>query len=247
MRHHRAFGLALESLDVVVVDDSRPMQAILRSILHGCRVARVRCFDSAEDALVAMAVEPPHLAIIDWRMKPTSGLKLVRTMRQAKAGALALVPVILVTAHPTLRLIRHAILCGIQSVIAKPFAPNTLVTRILSILADDRRFDLDETGSVFHLEGTLRLLATQKTRWNALRGLPEDDDTLVLGTPSERRRPAAEVPYRPHPVAPDPHLADPYRPADGQGAAASGSRSAFAAVRRRSDDRATGQAGAEAP
>ena len=33
---HTAFGRTLDSLDVVVVEDSRPMQTIFRSVLSAC-------------------------------------------------------------------------------------------------------------------------------------------------------------------------------------------------------------------
>ena len=48
--HHRAFGRRIEELDVVVVEDSRPMQTILRSILTACGIERFRVFDQAERA-----------------------------------------------------------------------------------------------------------------------------------------------------------------------------------------------------
>jgi two-component system chemotaxis response regulator CheY len=43
--HHRAFGRRIEEFDVVVVEDSRPMQTILRSILTACGIERLRVFD----------------------------------------------------------------------------------------------------------------------------------------------------------------------------------------------------------
>ena len=48
MLHHRAYGLGVAALDVVVVDDAKPMQSILRSILLNAHVGRVRTFDGAE-------------------------------------------------------------------------------------------------------------------------------------------------------------------------------------------------------
>ncbi len=51
MKHHAAFGLAMEDIDAVVVEDSKPMQTILRSILLSFKVARVRVFDSVDEAL----------------------------------------------------------------------------------------------------------------------------------------------------------------------------------------------------
>jgi response regulator RpfG family c-di-GMP phosphodiesterase len=184
--HHRAYGEAIESLDVVVVDDAKPMQNILRSILHACRVARVRCFDNAEDALQSMLVEPPHLVITDWVMQPTDGLALVATMRRAQ-GAIALVPAILLTAHPTRALIERAIAAGVHYVVAKPIAPATLVKRLEAIITDGRVFEPDAARGAWRLEGAAELLAAQKRR--AIEIAAETDLPRRLGEARPRRVP----------------------------------------------------------
>ena len=171
MRHHRAFGVNIDQLDVVIVDDSRPIQTILRSILHSFRVERVRVFDNAEDALQSMLVDPPHLLITDWNMKPTDGLTLIRTMRDPRAGPVALVPAIVVTAHATRPLIEASVRSGAHYVVAKPLAPQTILKRMEALTIDRRCFVLDKAVGGYRLEGQEAALQAQRERWAKLTGV----------------------------------------------------------------------------
>ena len=81
MKHHAAYGLELEELDVAIVEDSKAMQTILRSILLSFKVARVRVYDSGDDAVEGMLNEPPNVILTDWRMEPVSGYQLLRLIR----------------------------------------------------------------------------------------------------------------------------------------------------------------------
>ena len=162
MLHHRAYGLAVTALDVVVVDDAKPMQSILRSILVNAHVARVRTYDGAEAAMQAMMVEPPHLLITDWNMQPTDGLTLVRSMRRRRMGQVALIPAIMITAHPTRALVEDALKTGTHFVIAKPVSPATLMKRIDFVLKDPRGFELLDDEKTVVLQGQTERTVTQR-------------------------------------------------------------------------------------
>lgn len=164
MLHHRAYGLGVAALDVVVVDDAKPMQSILRSILLNAHVGRVRTFDGAEAALQAMLVEPPHLLITDWHMPPTDGLTLVRSMRRRRMGQLALVPAIMITAHPTRALVEEALQAGVHFVIAKPVSPATLIKRIAFVQRDARGFSLLEDERTVVLQGQAERVSQERLR-----------------------------------------------------------------------------------
>lgn len=168
-RINRARGVALEDLDVVVVDDSKPMQTIVRSMLNAARVHRVRTFDNAGDAYRAMLVEPPHLLITDWNLPDTDGLSLVRSLRDPRSGPLVGVPVILITGHATRDLVEKAIASGIHFVLAKPLSPSNVLKRIAAALADERRFVLDRARGHYVLQGADELLAGQRQRWRDLQ------------------------------------------------------------------------------
>lgn len=214
MLHHRAYGLGVTALDVVVVDDAKPMQSILRSILLNAHVGRVRTFDGAEAAMQAMLVEPPHLLITDWNMHPTDGLTLVRSMRRRRMGQVALVPAIMITAHPTRGLVEEALQAGTHFVIAKPVSPATLMKRIDFVLKDARGFSLLDDEKTVVLEGQTERVASERKRWAA--GYAQQ--ALKLGAVAKGFReaaqgkaetPAAEAPKPAAPTEPGELVLDP--------------------------------------
>lgn len=206
MRQNRAEGVDLRDLDVVFVDDSKPEQGIVRSILSMARVARIRTFDRAEDAHRSMLVEPPHVVITDRHMPAIDGLTLVRTMRDPRSGPLVSVPVILVCDAPTRTLIEQAVGLGIHHVLAKPLSPALVIGRLEAITRDTRRFVHDETLGHWVLEDRERLIAAQKRHWRDLyagtRALavrtdaPEARRTAAAETPALERSAAAAAPAR---------------------------------------------------
>ena len=168
MRHSTAYNVPLESLDVVVVEDSKQMQTIIRSVLGAMRVQRVRTFDSAEKALQAMLSEPPHLIITDWKMEPVTGYQLLRSIRHRKMAPLCFVPVLMVTAHGTRSLVEKALMVGAHHVLVKPLAPAALHQRMEWIVRDPRKFVLEPGKDFFVIEGVAQALAVQSERRQAL-------------------------------------------------------------------------------
>lgn len=198
IRINRARGTALEDLDVVVVDDSKPMQTIVRSMLNAARIHRVRTFDNAGDAYRSMLVEPPHLLVTDWNLPDIDGLSLVRSLRDPRSGPLVSVPVILITGHATRRLVENAIASGIHFVLAKPLSPSNVMKRITAAIGDPRRFVLDAESGRYILEGASELLAGQRQRWREIH------EGALDPRPTQRATRAAPITVpadRPAPVA----------------------------------------------
>ncbi|MCE1235731.1 MAG: response regulator [Hyphomicrobiales bacterium] len=201
MRQNRAEGRDIRDLDVVFVDDSRQDQAILRSILSGARVGRIRGFSSAREAHHAMLVEPPDVVVTDFDMPQADGLTLVRSMRDARSGPLNTVPVILVASTPTRSLIERAISLGVHHVVAKPLSPAALIRRLEAVTQDRRAFVFDEVAGHFVLEDHDRLLAGQRQRWKDLiAGVRAFPTRRAVGGAAEPAEPVEVSENRP-PVA----------------------------------------------
>jgi len=167
MKHHTAYGLGLEDLDVVVVEDSKPMQTLIRSILISFKVARVRVFDSADDALEAMLSEPPNVILADWRMAPTSGYQLLRLIRHRHMEPLCYVPLIFITAHGTRALVDKGLRAGAHHLLVKPLSPATLHSRLAWLMTDDRPMVLENSG-FFNIEGINKTLDLQSEKIKTL-------------------------------------------------------------------------------
>ncbi|MCX2722491.1 response regulator [Roseibium salinum] len=169
MKHHAAFGLSMEDIDAVVVEDSKPMQTILRSILLSFKVARVRVFDSVDDALEASLAEPPNVILTDWRMEPTSGYQFLRLVRHRHMEPLCFVPILFVTAHGTRPLVDKALRAGAHHVLVKPVSPSTLYKRLRWLLTDDRPMTLEHSG-FYNIYGIHKTMDEQAGKMQSLAG-----------------------------------------------------------------------------
>lgn len=212
MRHHAAYGLGFESLDVMIVEDSKVMQSILRSMFNSLKVARLRVFGDGTEALAAMLSEPPNLIVTDWNMKPMSGYRLLKSIRSAGMGPLCRVPSIVVTAHATRAMVDRAMRVGAHHVVVKPFSPAAMVARLESILADQRPMILDEVRQTWRIEGVDQLIAANSAKLRALdtarqfhEGIANRaktvqasvdkilaDATIAIEVPTPRREPTGE-------------------------------------------------------
>lgn len=178
MEKHAAYGLPMELLDIMVVEDSKPMQTIIRSILVSCNVARIRMFDSAEDALQSMLAEPPNLIITDYRMSPMNGYQLLRSIRNRNMAPLCYVPVILITAHGTRSVVEKAYRGGAHTVLVKPISPRMLLKRLEWISRDSRPFEYDETGRCV-IKGVEEILNDNDERFEALNQARQYHDLMT--------------------------------------------------------------------
>jgi len=168
MSHHASYAVPNEQLDVVVIDDSRTMQGILRSMLNALKVRRIRLFDSTEIALHSMLNEPPNLIICEWRGGLVSGHQLLRMIRARFMEPLCYVPIIILTATPTRAIIDKAMAAGANLIVVKPISPAVLQERIAWLQRDRRELVLGPRGS-FEIEGVRDSMMAQQERAAAVR------------------------------------------------------------------------------
>lgn len=125
---------------VLIIDDSRHMRLIIKSILLtlGCKLIR-----EAGDAALAfkeMQNFPADLIIVDWNMEPLDGLDFVRLVRTAKDSRNPYVPIIMLSGYTEVRRIAEARDAGVNEFLAKPCSVEVLGTRINSIFKNPRDF-----------------------------------------------------------------------------------------------------------
>jgi CheY-like chemotaxis protein len=105
---------------IVIVDDSRAIQAIIRRSIEalGYRGAHVQAHSSAQSALDALDHATPDLVITDWHMPGMSGLELLQTLRQTHGKD---IKVGVVTTESSPDLLRQARDQGVAFILSKPF------------------------------------------------------------------------------------------------------------------------------
>ena len=168
MSHNACYSMPIEFLDIVVIEDSKPMQMILRAMLAALQARRIRLYDSGQKALQAMVREPPNLIITDLRMPGMSGLALLRAIRSPKMDPLCFVPVIVVTAHATQGVVEEAMNAGAHLLLVKPVAPQSMLERINWIINDYRRFVIGPDGS-YGIEGVTERMEARRNRAKAMQ------------------------------------------------------------------------------
>lgn len=142
MLHHRALGRDLEQLVVSVIDNRRPMLAVMRAMLAAIGTGRIETYEHPGEALETMARNVPDLVIAAAVMQPMAGAALVRSMRHKDCGPLCLVPAMLMSAHAKPRVVEEALRAGAHQVLVLPTSASTLYRRLDWLLNDDRPFEL---------------------------------------------------------------------------------------------------------
>ncbi len=151
----KAYGLELEELDVLVVDDNAHMRRLVETILQAFGIAQIRKAIDGTEALAEIKFRQPDLVISDWEMKPMDGCAFLEELRKADNKPACFIPVIMLTAHGRPQLIRRAFDAGASQFLVKPLTPANLLHRVDWILADTRPFC--EEGGRMRQKMTLRL------------------------------------------------------------------------------------------
>ena len=127
-------SMTMDSLSILVVDDSEPMRLLMRKMLTDLDVGFVRTAEDGTEALELVAAWRPRLVITDHQMEPMDGVEFVRQLRASADPPVRELPVIMMTAHTEVELLRDAVKAGVDDFLAKPISPFTLNERIHKVL-----------------------------------------------------------------------------------------------------------------
>ena len=119
-------NMSEESRRVLIVDDSRAIQAIIRRILQDGRELgplQIQTASDGAEALERMHDFKPDLVVSDWHMPGVSGIEMLQTLRQIGQGH---VPVGFVTTETNAQCLSQAHSNGAAFVVHKPFDDATL-------------------------------------------------------------------------------------------------------------------------
>lgn len=139
----------LSTLDIYVVEDNAQTRRMIATVLRTLGVGNVRDAGDARTALAEVRQKPPGIVISDWEMAPMSGAEFLRHLRHESSGVAGKVPVIVLSAHSSLAVIRGALEAGANQFLAKPVVPGKLLERIEFVLKDRRQLVLKDGQYVF--------------------------------------------------------------------------------------------------
>jgi CheY-like chemotaxis protein len=130
----------LRDLRILVIDDSRDMQLIVKSILHELGAKHIRVVSDAALAFQELRGFPADLIIVDWYMEPLDGLDFVRLVRTARDSPNPYIPIIMLTGYTEFRRVSEARDAGVNEYLAKPVSVHSVESRIASVINNPRPF-----------------------------------------------------------------------------------------------------------
>lgn len=131
----------LTNLRVLIVDDSRYMLKIIRTLLDAMGISAVRGIDSGENIFAEIKNWKPDLIITDHIMEPISGLDLIKKIRTQEDEMQRFVPIILLTGYAHEHVVKDARFgAGADAVLVKPVSVTRLYACIVSIYESSRTF-----------------------------------------------------------------------------------------------------------
>lgn len=128
---------AIADINVLVIEDSEPMRALLRRMLFAAGFRHIREAASAESGWDALKA-PTDLMLLDWRMAEMDGIAFARKVRRESEHPY--VPIVMLTAHTEASRVAAARDAGVTGFVKKPVSTRLLFARISSALTDARLF-----------------------------------------------------------------------------------------------------------
>ena len=127
-------------LAALVIDDSLYIRRIVRDMLMRVGIKRVLEAPDGAEALGVLAESKPDISIIDWDLSILSGEEFIRLARTPETSPSPTIPIILMLAQPRRNVVDRAVALGVNEVIAKPFSPKTLWSRLDEVINRPRPY-----------------------------------------------------------------------------------------------------------
>lgn len=130
----------LSRLSVLVIDDNQHMRTILRTILNGFGIRRIIEAADGHSGLTMTRDLRPDVVLCDWVMSPRDGADYMVALRGDEDLAVAMTPVMMLSADTRKAVVLKALGLGIHEFLAKPVSPALMYERLGYILLENRPF-----------------------------------------------------------------------------------------------------------
>ena len=141
------------AFNVLIVDDSSSMRAIIRKIMKvsGFNIGELLEAADGKEAIKVLTDEWVDLVLTDINMPNMNGLELISEMK--KDEMLKSIPVVMVTTEGSEKRIQESMKLGASGYIKKPFLTEEIKRTLSAIMGEDedgqRDYDEDDGGSDF--------------------------------------------------------------------------------------------------
>lgn len=132
--------LSLDKLTILVVEDLKPMQLLLASVLTSLGFPAPYLAANGEDGFELFCRHNPDIVLTDWMMEPGDGLYLTRQIRNHITSPNKMCPVILITGYSSVIRAAGARDAGVTEFLVKPFTASDVAKRIAHVVNAPRDF-----------------------------------------------------------------------------------------------------------
>jgi two-component system, chemotaxis family, chemotaxis protein CheY len=127
-------------LAVLVVDESLYIRRILRDMLTRVGLKRILEAPDGAEALGVLGESKPDLVILDWDLAILSGEEFIRLTRTPSTSPAPTVPIIVMLSKPRRAAVDRAVALGVNEIVAKPFSPKVLWSRLDEVINRPRPY-----------------------------------------------------------------------------------------------------------
>jgi two-component system, chemotaxis family, chemotaxis protein CheY len=124
--------MRVEEVSVLVVEDVMAMRLRLKDLCREIGFREVALSSNGEEAKVVLNMDEVHLVLADWYTEPTSGLELLKLIRQSPK--LQNVVFLMVTAENTREKVIEALKAGVDDYLVKPITAAQLQSKVMAAL-----------------------------------------------------------------------------------------------------------------
>jgi CheY-like chemotaxis protein len=146
MAFSRHTGLTgLENVTVLLVDDSRSMRDLMKTILRELGVQRIDEAGSGAEGLEWLHEGKYDIVFVDWMMEPIDGWEFVRFVRNSIDSPNRYIPIIMITGHSEAHRVRAARDIGVTEFLVKPVSAKAVAQRLEAVIHHPRPFVRTQT------------------------------------------------------------------------------------------------------
>ena len=132
----------LEGLSVLLIDDSRAVRGVIKTLLKGLGVNEVYESADGREAIVLPNTGRPDVALIDYDLGQVSGLDVVRELRDCRLSPNPDLPVLLLAPVDLPYLVSGATEAGANAILPKPINASTLGASLETVITATRVPDI---------------------------------------------------------------------------------------------------------
>jgi two-component system chemotaxis response regulator CheY len=112
----------------LIVDDSSTMRSVLKMILRGVGIEAVEAVNGVQALEKLQHSAKVDFALVDWNMPEMNGFEFLCNVRKNQDHDT--IKVVMVTTETELAQVQHALECGANEYIMKPFTRDSVIEKL---------------------------------------------------------------------------------------------------------------------